>query len=73
MRIERAKSIGHLNELLDTAQTGLEAGKLEQDLRRRIVGQNEAIERTSPEDDVPVFFRPWATIVPLCSEDRSTV
>ena len=58
---------GHLNELLDTAQTGLEDGKLAQDLRRQIVGQNEAIERTSPEDDAPVFFRPWATIAPLCS------
>ena len=64
---------GHLNEQLDIAQTGFEAEKLEQDLRYRIVGQNEAIERTSRDDDTPVFFRPRKTIVPLCSEDRPIV
>jgi hypothetical protein len=64
---------GHLNEQLDIAQTGFGAEKLEQDLRRRIVCQNEAIERISPDDDTPVFFRPRETIVPFCSEDRPIV
>ncbi|HLK67550.1 MAG TPA: AAA family ATPase [Bryobacteraceae bacterium] len=37
--------MGRLNKLLDPTQTGLEAEKLESDLRKRIVGQNEAIDQ----------------------------
>jgi predicted nuclease of restriction endonuclease-like RecB superfamily len=73
MRREQGKKYGHLNEQLDTAQTGFDAGKLEQGLRGRIVGRNETIERTSPDDDTMVFLRPRETIVPLCSKDRPIV
>ena len=37
--------MGCLNKQLDPAQTGFEAEKLEADLRKRIVGQNEAIQQ----------------------------
>ncbi len=37
--------MGRLNKRLDPTQTGFEAEKLESDLRKRIVGQNEAIEQ----------------------------
>jgi ATP-dependent Clp protease ATP-binding subunit ClpB len=37
--------MGRLNKQLDPTQTGLEAEKLESDLRKRIVGQDEAIEQ----------------------------
>ena len=37
--------MGRLNKQLDPTQTGYEAEKLESDLRRRIVGQNEAIQQ----------------------------
>src|SRR5579871_3881920 len=44
--IERgSRNMGRLNKLLDPTQTGLEAEKLESDLRKRIVGQNEAIDQ----------------------------
>jgi len=36
---------GHVNRQLDPAQTGWEAEKLESDLRKRIVGQDAAIEQ----------------------------
>jgi len=43
---ERGKgSMGRLNKQLDPTQTGLEAEKLDSDLRKRIVGQDEAIEQ----------------------------
>src|SRR5689334_9656946 len=38
-------SMGRLNKQLDPTQTGFEAEKLESDLRRRIVGQDEAIQQ----------------------------
>ena len=38
-------SMGCLNKQLDPAQTGFEAQKLEGNLRKRIVGQNEAIQQ----------------------------
>jgi len=37
--------MGRMNKQLDPTQTGFEAEKLESDLRKRIVGQNEAIEQ----------------------------
>jgi len=37
--------MGRLNKQLDPTQTGFEAEKLESDLRRRIVGQDEAIQQ----------------------------
>ena len=37
--------MGRLNKQLDPTQTGLEAEKLESDLRKRIVGQDEAIQQ----------------------------
>ncbi len=44
--IERGKgSMGRLNKQLDPTQTGFEAEKLESDLRKRIVGQDEAIQQ----------------------------
>src|SRR5512142_1808488 len=44
--IERGRgSMGRLNKQLDPTQTGFEAEKLESDLRRRIVGQDEAIQQ----------------------------
>jgi len=39
------RNMGRLMTLLNPMQTGTEAGKLESDLRRRIVGQDEAIEQ----------------------------
>src|ERR1700743_2858587 len=38
-------NMGRLNKQLDPAQTGFEAERLDSDLRKRIVGQNEAIEQ----------------------------
>ena len=44
--IEKGKgAMGRLNKQLDPSQTGFEAEKLESDLRKRIVGQDEAIEQ----------------------------
>jgi ATP-dependent Clp protease ATP-binding subunit ClpB len=43
--IERGKAMGRLNKQLDPTQTGFEAEKLEADLRKRIVGQDEAIQQ----------------------------
>ncbi len=37
--------MGRLNKQLDPAQTGLDAERLDSDLRKRIVGQDEAIEQ----------------------------
>jgi ATP-dependent Clp protease ATP-binding subunit ClpA len=37
--------MGRLNTQLDPTQTGFEAERLESDLRKRIIGQNEAIEQ----------------------------
>ena len=37
--------MGRLNKQLDPTQTGYEAEKLESDLRKRIVGQDEAIQQ----------------------------
>ena len=37
--------MARLNKQLDPTQTGLEAEKLESDLRKRIVGQDEAIQQ----------------------------
>src|SRR6476620_1622879 len=37
--------MGNLNKRLDPAQTGSLAGKLDADLRKRIVGQEEAIQQ----------------------------
>ena len=37
--------MGRLNRQLDPTQTGFEAEKLESDLRKRIVGQDEAIQQ----------------------------
>ena len=37
--------MGRLNKQLDPTQTGSEAEKLESDLRKRIVGQDEAIQQ----------------------------
>jgi ATP-dependent Clp protease ATP-binding subunit ClpB len=43
--IERGKgTMGCLNKQLDPSQTGFEAEKLEADLRKRIVGQDDAIQ-----------------------------
>jgi ATP-dependent Clp protease ATP-binding subunit ClpB len=43
---ERGKgNMGRLNKQLDPTQTGLEAEKLESDLRKRIVGQDDAIQQ----------------------------
>jgi ATP-dependent Clp protease ATP-binding subunit ClpB len=43
---ERGKAtMGRLNKQLDPTQTGLEAEKLETDLRKRIVGQDDAIQQ----------------------------
>src|SRR5512133_2305923 len=43
---ERGKgSMGRINKQLDPTQTGYEAEKLESDLRKRIVGQDEAIQQ----------------------------
>ena len=41
--LERGKTMGRLNKQLDPTLTGYEAEKLESDLRKRIVGQDEAI------------------------------
>ena len=38
-------NMGRLNKQLDPAQTGLDAERLDSDLRKRIVGQDEAIEQ----------------------------
>src|ERR1700744_5145155 len=44
--IERGKgSMGRINKQLDPLQTGFEAEKLDADLRKRIVGQDEAIQQ----------------------------
>jgi ATP-dependent Clp protease ATP-binding subunit ClpA len=44
--IERGKgNMGRLNKQLDPTQTGYEAEKLESDLRKRIVGQDEAVQQ----------------------------
>src|SRR5580765_1063624 len=44
--IDKGRSImGRLNKQLDPTQTGFEAEKLDGDLRRRIVGQDEAIQQ----------------------------
>jgi ATP-dependent Clp protease ATP-binding subunit ClpA len=43
--IERGKRMARLNKQLDPTQTGYEAEKLEADLRKRIVGQDEAIQQ----------------------------
>jgi ATP-dependent Clp protease ATP-binding subunit ClpB len=44
--IERGKGgMARLNKQLDPSQTGFEAEKLESDLRKRIVGQDEAIDQ----------------------------
>jgi ATP-dependent Clp protease ATP-binding subunit ClpA len=37
--------MSHLNQQLNPAQTGLEAEKLDADLRKRVVGQDEAIQQ----------------------------
>ena len=37
--------MGRLNRQLNPAQTGFEAEKLDADLRKRIVGQDEAIQQ----------------------------
>src|SRR5512141_446645 len=43
---ERGKgSMGRLNKQLDPTQTGFDAERLESDLRKRIVGQDEAIQQ----------------------------
>src|ERR1700679_1863071 len=39
------RNMGQVNKQLDPAQTGWEADKLEADLRKRIVGQDAAIEK----------------------------
>ncbi|HLI86551.1 MAG TPA: AAA family ATPase [Bryobacteraceae bacterium] len=44
--IEKGKgTMGRLNKQLDPSQTGFEAEKLESDLRKRIIGQDEAIDQ----------------------------
>src|SRR5579885_1423582 len=44
--LERGRAcMGRLNKQLDPTQTGFEAEKLESDLRKRIVGQDEAIQQ----------------------------
>jgi len=44
--LERGRGyMGRLNKQLDPTQTGFEAEKLESDLRKRIVGQDEAIQQ----------------------------
>src|SRR5499427_6588643 len=44
--IERGRgSMGNLNRKLNPAQTGFEAEKLESDLRKRIVGQDDAVRQ----------------------------
>src|SRR5437763_7046198 len=44
--IDKGRSImGRLNKQLDPTQTGFEAEKLDGDLRKRVVGQDEAIEQ----------------------------
>jgi ATP-dependent Clp protease ATP-binding subunit ClpB len=46
LRIEKGRrNMGRLTKQLDPMQTGVEAEKLESDLRKRIVGQEEAIEQ----------------------------
>ncbi|HEV3331450.1 MAG TPA: AAA family ATPase [Bryobacteraceae bacterium] len=46
LRIEKGRrNMGRLRKQLDPMQTGIEAEKLESDLRKRIVGQEEAIEQ----------------------------
>jgi ATP-dependent Clp protease ATP-binding subunit ClpB len=42
---ERGRKMGRLNKQLDPTLTGFEAERLESDLRKRIVGQDEAIEQ----------------------------
>src|SRR3984893_11930702 len=42
-QLERGRNMGHLNRQLDPALTGPAAEKLDGDLRKRIVGQDEAI------------------------------
>lgn len=37
--------MARVNKRLDPAQTGFEAGKLESDLRKRVIGQDEAIQQ----------------------------
>src|ERR1039457_5105456 len=44
-RSERGKGMGRTNKQLDPTLTGTEAVKLESDLRRRIVGQDDAIDQ----------------------------
>src|SRR5947209_18310351 len=44
--IDKGRSVmGRLNKQLDPTQTGSEADKLDADLRKRIVGQDEAIQQ----------------------------
>src|ERR1041385_2708780 len=44
--IERGRGVmGRLNKQLDPTQTGFEAEKLESDLRKRVIGQDEAIQQ----------------------------
>ena len=45
LRLERGKTMGRSNRQLDPTLTGVEAEKLESDLRKRIVGQDEAISQ----------------------------
>jgi ATP-dependent Clp protease ATP-binding subunit ClpA len=45
LRLERGKTMGRWNRQLDPTLTGVEAEKLESDLRKRIVGQDEAISQ----------------------------
>src|SRR5437667_12421804 len=41
----RERPMGRLNKQLNPGQTGFDAEKLESDLRKRIVGQDEAISQ----------------------------
>ena len=43
--MEGERRMDSLNRQLDPTQTGLAAGKLELDLRKRVVGQDEAVQQ----------------------------
>jgi ATP-dependent Clp protease ATP-binding subunit ClpB len=43
--LDRGLNMGRLNKQLDPSQTGFEAERLDSDLRKRVVGQDEAIEQ----------------------------
>src|ERR1041384_1939083 len=45
VEIEREGPMGRLNKQLNPAQTGFDAEKLDSDLRKRIVGQDEAVRQ----------------------------